>query len=162
MESLALPDYVLGVDPGETVGVCRLNCVGGLLTNVDIVQCNLSAAPAVIAGLITGIPTERLTMAVESFVVGSRAARSTKARAGERTRLLIGWLKGEADSAGFKIVQRPASAVKPWASNERLKAAGITGVGGHSLDAARHALFEAVAAGYCPDPLRKTHRSRSE
>jgi hypothetical protein len=48
--------------------------------------------------------------------------------------------------------------VKPWATDERLEAAGLLDLTKgmrHARDAARHALFTAVKDGGVPDPLSK-------
>lgn len=149
-------NYILGVDPGETTGICLLCTMDGKLTDAyDIVQCNLDAALEVISGLTRDIGRTKQLWATEDFVVGARAGRSSSANAGARTRGLIGQMSAMAELAGVTLVKRSASNVKPWATNERLKAAGVKGVGGHSLDGARHALFAAVKAGYCRDPLSK-------
>jgi hypothetical protein len=85
------------------------------------------------------------------------------------TRDLIGTLQEvweEHDSTaegrrGARWFQRPAAHVKPWATDERLEAAGLleaTKGMRHARDAARHALFAACKDGGIPDPLSKRSR----
>lgn len=153
--------YVLGIDPGETVGICLLVIIDGRVTAHDIAQCNRDAAPEVIDGLTSPYSLSKQLWATEQFVVGSRAGRSGNASAGAATRGLINGITAKAELAGVRCVLRSASEVKPWATNERLKAVGVKGVGGHSMDGARHALFAAVKAGYCKDPLSKSYGVKS-
>jgi hypothetical protein len=149
---------VLGADPGATVGLARLDLDGfrePLLTQVPAAD----ALPAVEALLGAQDPVE-VILAIEQFVVGYRAGRSSTPAAGRTTRLLIGSLSGWAVDRGIRVVVRTASEVKTWASDRRLRAAGLYVKGApHARDAARHALFSAVSdAGY-PDPLSARSRS---
>lgn len=143
---------VIGIDPGETTGICCIGIYMGQVDGIEICQCNAAAAVPVARAFTDDLET---LWATEKFVVRSRAGRSATAKAGDTTRLVIGRMQALAERRGQRMELRSASDVKPWATNERLKAAGITGVGGHSLDAARHALYAAVAAGYMKDPLSK-------
>lgn len=147
---------VLGIDPGETTGLCALRFADGqMLTNYFIAQCNLESATTIaLAYAFDELPYSTL-WATEKFVVGNRAGRSSSSKAGANTRDLVGRLQAQAEMRGETFIQRSASEVKLWSTNARIKAAGITTVGGHSGDAARHSLFAAVKAGYCPDPLSK-------
>lgn len=143
---------VLGIDPGETTGLCVLWILNHRLVGIRIAQCDLESATHIANVFATGDDT---LWATEKFVVGNRAGRSSSSRAGANTRDLVGRLQAQAEMRGETFIQRSASEVKTWATNERIKAAGITTVGGHSADSARHALYAAVKANYCPDPLSK-------
>ena len=53
---------------------------------------------------------------------------------------------------------RPAATVKPWATDERLKKAGLLAVCHgmpHAADAMRHLLYRAVRDAGVPDPLSR-------
>ena len=95
---------------------------------------------------------EDAVVAVEQFVVGRGSMRA--GHDGAVTRDLIGALQQIAPLAYL----RTASEVKPWASDLRMAAAGLlepTKQLRHARDAARHALFAAVADCGIPDPLSR-------
>lgn len=145
---------VLGVDPGPTTGIALLTFMvdGWVPLGPDVVQCNAGIAVAVVRSLTIEPPT---ALAVERFVVGPRAARSSTPVAGQITRELIGLLAGV---PAAQHVQRSAAEVKPWATDRRLDAAGLlapTKGMPHARDACRHALFSAVRDCGLPDPLSK-------
>lgn len=160
--------HFIGIDPGPIPGIVMLTPRGfGRRLEVDVVQCSESAATAVLWGLLD---SGRMTLGrapalvqIERFVVSSRSGRSSTAAAGATTRTLIGRLQGEAENQpNVRVVLRSASEVKPWATDERLAAAGLldaTRGMRHARDAARHALYCAVKEGRIPDPLSKAARS---
>lgn len=138
---------VIGVDPGQTTGIARLLLAD---LSVELVQCSAGVVLDVVAALAGDRPAQ---LAVEQFVVGPRASRSASPQAAQITRDLIGALLA-ADGARVKL--RTAAGVKPWATDARLKAAGLHRPGmRHAMDAARHALFAAVSDCGIPDPLSK-------
>jgi len=162
------PDLVvLGVDPGPIPGMAVLEFGiddSGVyrLIEANALQVSHGLAAEVATELIAqhtrGARPPELRVAVERFVVGTRSARSGTAKAGEQTRDLVGELRHVADVSGCWYVARSASEVKPWATDERLTAAGLTACTHqmrHARDAARHALFAAVKDGRVPDPLSK-------
>ncbi len=158
---MALSWYVLGVDPGETVGLCMLEVDQGRVADIGILQCHHQITLPMVEALVhwaAPFLTSDLTIATERFVVGSRAGRSSRAAAGSVTRTIVERLSAYAEMNGHGLALRSASEVKPWATNTRLEAAGIKHAGGHSADAARHALFQAVKAGHLIDPLSKEFR----
>lgn len=139
---------VIGIDPGPTPGIVRLELGQHRITGVDVVQCSGSALWDVLQALTAD------WYVVEKFVVRGRASRSSTPGAGEETRGQIGAL-----SRLFPgIVERSASQVKPWATDARLDAAvlleDLKGMR-HARDAARHALFAAVHDLGLPDPLSR-------
>lgn len=143
---------IIGVDPGVTTGV-------GVL-DVDTLHWEiLQLSPGVVLPVLSALaPTgELLAVAVEKFVVGPRAGRSSSPQAGQTTRSLVGSVSALGQALGARVVARPAVEVKRWATKQRLVAAGVpqpAGMG-HALDGCRHALFEAVFSGLLPDPLSK-------
>lgn len=153
--------FVCGVDPGETSGVVALSYLDGVLLTAQAFQCNAASTEWLVLALLDNTEgwAEDVVLAVERFVVGPRAARSRTAKAGATTRDLVGRLT--APDAGWRTVARSASEVKPWSSDERLEAATLlapTKEMRHARDAARHALFAAVADGGIPDPLSRAAR----
>jgi hypothetical protein len=95
-------------------------------------------------------------VAVERFVVGRRAARSSTPGAGAITRGMVGVIEAWATDYRCKVNARAAADVKPWAVDKRLHAAGLLDLTAgmrHARDAARHALFCAVKDFGLPDPL---------
>jgi hypothetical protein len=150
---------VIGVDPGLTTGVFAVPYIEGIAGDALIAVQVLGSEGVVpiVTALLDRSALDSL-LAVEAFVVGPRASRSSSAHAGRVTRALIRQLGDLADDEpqNRTFVSRPAAAVKPWATDKRLEAAGLlahtTGMH-HARDAARHALFAAVHAGLTRDPL---------
>jgi hypothetical protein len=156
---------VIGVDPGPTPGIVALRGTNRA-AHPSVIQCNHHSTVPIIGCLLstmdTSEPGRQPILAVERFVVGPRAARSRTASAGATTRDLIAAIHHEfAEQA--QVETRPAAAVKPWATDTRLAAAGLleaTRGMPHARDAARHALYAAVHAHLLPDPL--STRTRRE
>lgn len=151
-----LRTYVIGVDPGRVTGIAGLSVFDGELTNHSLIQCTHDVPRWLVRHMFDGTqPVDRLVLAVERFVVRARASRSSDAAAGEITRDLIGALGSIGELHGATVYLRSASDVKPWATDKRLAAAGITANTAmrHAADAARHALFAAVHDCGLPDPL---------
>jgi hypothetical protein len=153
--------FVLGVDPGPTPGIVRLTISSSRANSVpvieheDVVQCSSDVLVPVLNALID-FQQDTAFLAYETFVTGPRAARSSTPAAGKATREMVGDLAYWATHHGIKSHARSASEVKPWATDERLDAAGLlelTKGMRHARDAARHALFAAVKEFGLPDPL---------
>ena len=145
---------VIGVDPGPTTGLALI-CwhADSRVPTVEVAQVSDTLAVELF-GLMLGAPTDHNLVAIERFVVGRTSMKS--GRDGEVTRTLIGAVSERATRHGDTPVLRSAANVKPWATDERLAAAGLLDVCkamGHARDAARHALFTAVRDGGLPDPL---------
>lgn len=141
---------VIGVDPGPTPGIVRLRYSPGLvLEDADVVQCSATAFYDVLLAL----GPYSAHVCVERFVVSRRSMSSRTAGAGEVTRDQVGALQ-----TAYSATLRTAAAVKPWATDARLDAAGLLeackGMR-HARDAARHALFAAVRDHGVPDPLSR-------
>lgn len=152
-------NYIIGVDPGPMVGIVGLLVDGGELVGPpDVVQCSDHVVLSVLGALYgragSGLPS-RTYLAVEHYVVGPRAAGLNAPMASERTRVAITLLKEWAASRAT-VVERRAIDVKPWATDARLDAAGLTEATKgmrHARDAGRHALYTAVKECGLPDPF---------
>lgn len=156
--------YVIGIDPGPVVGVVRLHLLrepgrtvlmgsepGG---GVQVLQ----VTPGVLTAVLDALGDGSTALAYERFVVGPRAARSRSHNAGVSTRTAAETVGGWGAYAAFEVHARSAAEVKPWATDERLAAAGLleaTKGMRHARDAARHALFCAVRDFGLADPLSR-------
>lgn len=144
---------IIGVDPGQTTGIFCLYVIGREIREPTAIQFRgvLSGPERIVESFSDGAPD--VLIACESFVVGPRAGKSRSAGAGKAARDIIGALKS---IEGVPFIEHPAVSVKRWATDKRLAAAGLmastTGMR-HARDAARHALFTAVANRYLTDPL---------
>lgn len=140
---------IVGADPGLTTGLAVLDRER---RTFELAQLTPQLVMPLIRELI--VHHGGFAVAVERFVVGPRAARSSTPIGGQVARELEAQIDELADEFGIPFVARSASQVKPWATAARLKAAGITTRGmPHALDAARHALYAAVRDFGFPDPL---------
>ena len=152
----------IGVDPGPIPGIVVLR-VDGAAPGAHAVQCTAGIAAALVAHLLESsvsvVGQPGVVLAVERFVVGKTSMKS--AGAGAVTRDLIGQLQRVAAELGISYVDRTASEVKAWATDDRLAHARLlepTKGMRHARDAARHALFAAVKHGALPDPLSRKAR----
>lgn len=157
----------VGVDPGPIPGVVVLQVDGGAAA-AHALQCTAGIAAAVVDHLLADSVESMsefggaaaVALAVEKFVVGKASMRS--GRDGAVTRDLVGQLQRVAALHGVRYVERSASQVKPWATDDRLTAVRLlepTKGMRHAKDAARHALFAAVHDGALPDPLSRKARA---
>jgi hypothetical protein len=155
--------YIIGIDPGPIAGVVWLQLWDAPARQVRKVQ----AMQITSGALINVLDAIRLTVfesdavAYERFVVGPRAARSGTPHAGATTRGMIGEVEAWAH-LHCAAYARTAAEVKPWATDERLDAAGLlepTKGMRHARDAARHALYTAVKVYGLPDPLSRKGRA---
>lgn len=158
------PDLVIiGVDPGPIPGMCVLEYdEAGRLLEANALQVSHGLAATVFLGLLEDQrgPGTDIRVQVERYVVGRRSARSSTPQAGAQTRDLVAELRHITHNGDVSAsyVERTASEVKPWASDDRLAQAGLmacTHQMRHARDSARHALFAAVKDGRVPDPLSK-------
>ena len=151
---------VLGVDPGPVPGVALRRPDGP----VEVLQVSPGTLTLIVRALVASAPPApyggpNAVLAVEKFVVGRRATRSATPAAGALTRNQIGALEALAVELGIPCFLRSASEVKPWSSDQRLSAAGVTAKGmPHGKDAARHTLYCSVHDCGYPDPLARTVR----
>lgn len=156
---------VLGADPGETTGLARLDLDGfrePKLIQVTDATLVLALLDDLLGALLGAQAPDEVLFAIEQFVVGRRAGRSSTPKAGRTTRDLIGAMQLWALERGIRVVLRSASEVKPWATDIRLRAAGLYLRGApHARDAARHAIYSAVCDCGFPDPLSARARRSS-
>jgi len=155
---------IIGIDPGPVVGVALLalgrnNRGDGSICPWRITERHaLQVTPGLLGTVLDALGPSAHAVAVERFVVGPRAARSSTAKAGGAARDIVGQVTDWADRYALNLCLRSAAEVKPWATDERLIAAGLldltTGMR-HARDATRHALFCAVRTYGLPDPLSK-------
>lgn len=143
--------YVIGVDPGLTTGVARLDLA---TFELELLQCT----PSLVLPLVRELAAtgDVLVLAVERFVVGPRASRSSTPKAGALTRNLVAQLQLEGEQFADRVVLRNAATVKSWFTQRRLVAARLVHTGmPHALDGGRHAVYAAVHDCGMPDPLSK-------
>lgn len=145
---------VIGVDPGPVPGFVRLRYLDGELKPVatQVVQCSANAVLGVFNALLD---TNPYAVQIERFVDSSRSGRSRNRADLDATREVVAIATAQSNSRGVPVSLRRAVDVKPWATDERLDAAGLleaTKGMRHARDAARHALFLACQLGM-PDPL---------
>lgn len=150
---------VIGGDPGATTGLARLDLDG--FRDPKLIQVTDAALVlAALDDLLGAQAPDEVLFAIEQFVVGRRAGRSSTPKAGRTTRDLIGAMQLWALERGIRVVLRSASEVKPWATDTRLRAAGLYVKGAtHARDAGRHCLYAAVQDCRYPDPLSARARS---
>lgn len=146
--------YVIGVDPGPTPGVVRIDTEHRKVATVYVVQCNADAIYRALEGL-TSEKDAAGYLAVEKFVTGR--TRPSRSKDHEQARGMVAnlyqWVRVR--SYLWWLSQRAAD-VKPWATDARLDTVGLleaTKGMRHARDAARHALFAAVKLGLADDPL---------
>jgi hypothetical protein len=148
---------IVGVDPGLTTGLFAITYTDDRCIADKAIAVQIHGSEGVIPliqALLARKPRHEHLLAVEQFVVGARAARSSSAHAGRVTRALI----AELHDLGADVFIRAAALVKPWATDQRLHAAGLldaTKGMQHARDASRHALYAAVRQGLAVDPLSK-------
>ena len=135
---------IIGIDPGPTPGLVVLTTYADRITAVT----KLDAPAPDLRGLGEQLADAAL-VGMERFVIGRGTARKTKAGTAA-TIEQVGRLREECSRAGVRLVEHPAGVVKPWATDDRLRAYGCYVTGNHHRDAVRHALYAAVRAGYLP------------
>lgn len=146
---------VIGVDPGLTTGVARLDLDAWRVPS--LAQVTPELVLDVVEMLLGAQDPADVLLAVEAFVVGPRAARSSTPAGGRTARELIAALH----ALPVRAIGRTAAAVKPWATDRRLEKAGLLVKGmPHAADAGRHALYAAVNDGGLPDPLSRKAAAR--
>ena len=135
---------IIGIDPGPKPGLVVLTTYAGRITAVT----KLDGPAPDLSGLDAQLARASL-VSMERFVIGRGTARKTKAGTAA-TIEQVGRLREECSRAGVRLVEHPAGVVKPWATDDRLRAYGCYVTGNHHRDAVRHALYAAVRAGYLP------------
>ena len=157
---------VIGADPGPTTGLSFLDYDRSITTGSPVLvswtvlQVNGDSAVAVLAAImaertrVLGRVMMKRYAQVEPFVTGQSAG--TKGATADYTRQQAFQLVEQLQLWGYPAQLRKAADVKVWATDKRLKAAGILcpPENRHGNDASRHALFCAVHDAHLPDPLR--------
>lgn len=149
---------VMGVDPGSTTGICHLQiakpCDGPAYISSTLVYGTnpLGVFPLLQFLMEINEGAAQIVAAYETFVPG-RGAGAVGSGAAD-ARLVISELK----VLPVRWHSRSAAVVKPWATDARLKKAGLLACTAKMVDArdaARHALFAACHDAGLPDPLSK-------
>lgn len=147
---------ILGVDPGETVGIFHvmLSTVedsNGSHTRADYTRYELGydSATGIIKSYISGDPG--LLVAVEQFIITTKTGKLSQQPAPLK---FIGVVQEYCDNHGNTMVLQAKSNVAKMASDKVLKnIRWYNPSQGHSNDAARHALF--ALSGVKPTIFRK-------
>lgn len=135
---------IVGIDPGPAPGLVVLTTYYGRVLGVN----KLDGPAPDLRGLDEQLAIASL-VSMERFVLGRGTARKTKAGT-EKTLAQVAEVRAMCEKVGVGLVQYPAGVVKPWATDDRLRAYGCYVTGNHHRDAVRHALYAAVRAGYLP------------
>ena len=143
--SFAPSARIIGIDPGPKPGLVVLHVCDEHIVRVTKID---GLAPGPSHGLADQLAQASL-VSMERFVLGRGTARKTKAGT-EVTLAQVASLRELCEKMGVRLVQYPAGVVKPWATDDRLRAFGCYVTGNHHRDAVRHALYAAVRAGYLP------------
>jgi hypothetical protein len=151
---------IAGVDPGPTTGISLLDYQDGQLLAWTVLQVDGDSALAVLDAIMMkrihalGPAVVKRYAQVEPFVTGQSAG--TRGAKADYTRQEAFKLVEQLQVWGYAVKLRKAADVKGWASDKRLKAAGILRPpeNRHGNDASRHGLYTAVHDAYLPDPLR--------
>lgn len=146
----------LGLDPGPTPGFCLAAWEPGVREAAWVRAYQCSAEDA--SGLLGEILDEYAVTCgqIEEFRTGRGAG--ARGRHADLTRKSLGGLDAVAAEHGLRLARRHSSAVMPWASDDRLRKAGLykaTTGKQHARAASRHCLYCAVADGGLPDPLSR-------
>lgn len=154
----------LGIDPGPHTGLYAAwwDPRGWTLEHCIARECAAADSAAALHGMLRGQegcwPVR--TAGIEAFVARLRSVKLHGVRA-DQVVIQVSELTGVLAGYGIPVVARPAGTVKPWATDKRLKAAGLLEAAGsspHIKDAGRHLLFSACQAGL-PDPLSTIART---
>lgn len=161
---------VIGVDPGLTTGICLLEYdieLSPRPTRATLLQADADSAEWVLGGLLRAYyntdfivsTAEKRFASIEEFRP-NRGAGGTGKTAGT-TQEVVRILKDVLHRFGYKVNVRPPADSKTWATDKRLKAAGVVGKSAlhgksrDAYDAARTALYAARWDAFLPDPLIK-------
>jgi hypothetical protein len=154
--------HVLGVDPGPTTGIVALTWYPPAQTRPPYTrayQASADAAPALLEWILATHTSGGTWTSggIEAYVRGTRSSRTKKAGDSSVTIRLVHTLSGIALDHGLDLAVRSASLVKTWASEKRMKEAGLKDlIPAKMLDAwsaGQHGLFSACSDSGIPDPL---------
>jgi hypothetical protein len=155
-------DFVIGMDPGPGTGIGLLRREPWPLTagsSARAFQANLASAPWLLRAILNEIEGScragRVRGGIEGFAPGHGAGA---AKHGSTVSRQVEELAEICAEFGVPLQARHAALAKNWATDTRLKKAGlydITAGGTHSRDSMRHALMTAVQDCGWLDPLSK-------
>jgi hypothetical protein len=157
------PAFAIGIDPGATTGIVMLHLTAATLGDAaEIFQGKAADAPGVLRDLLASRSHgERGRCGIEGFAPGN--GPGARRKPGRLTSGQVEELAGICAEYGVPCQARYAALVKPWATDRRLRAAGLLALTtgkGHARDACRHALYCAVCDCGYPDPLSRTAAQR--
>ncbi len=129
-----MSEYVIAIDPGKTTGIAIFT-KDGHFTSWQ--QENRFSAAYQIQKLLLGVPPNMVIS--ELYTVGALQRNITSQY---DALYLNGWLEIICEQRGIPFMFAPVTAVKSFATNDKLKALGwyTPTKGGHANDAARHLL----------------------
>lgn len=158
---------VIGIDPGESVGVVAL----GYTNDHDgadghwqrmgiplIFQCHHQSLNILLRSVILSWQSVPIIVSHERYVANLRAAKSKKASAGQITRDINGAMRDLPSTFHHvRVVEHTAAQVKSWCTPEKLAAAGLVLPPKmcHAQDGGAQALYAATYDLGAPDPLSK-------
>lgn len=159
---------IVGVDPGPVTGICEImySTTTHKYSAVSLIQADIWTAITMLSPTRSGgrvLPG--VAVAAEAFVDGRRSGRVAGRSGSDATRAVLDHLRMafqlEAEDpynlGRNRLSIRSAGQIKPWATDDRLAAAGIViqnpSTMRHALDAGRHALYSACFDQGCRDPL---------
>jgi hypothetical protein len=154
--------YVLGIDTGPTsaITLLELEWATGKL-GARVFACSAGAAEWLLRALLDDIEDRcgpgEIRGGIEGIAPGNGPGMRVKT--GKTTRDLVEDLAGVCAGYGVPLTARYASVAKTWATDTRLRAAGLyqlTGKSPDMRDSARHGLLEACQNCGWPDPI--SHR----
>jgi hypothetical protein len=154
--------FVIGLDPGAGatgITLLELDWDTGKL-GARSFACNAGAAEWLLRAILDDTRDRsgpgQIRGGIEAFAPGNGAG--ARMRTGQVTRDLVEDLAGVCSEYGVPLTARFASVAKTWATDARLKAAGLyqlTGKSPDMRDSSRHGLLEACQNAGWPDPLSK-------
>jgi hypothetical protein len=152
--------YVLGIDPGAgATGITLLELNWATLKlGARSFACNAGAAEWLLRAILDDTGDRcgpgQVRGGIEAFAPGNGAGARMKT--GQVTRDLVTDLAGVCAEYGVPLTARFASLAKTWATDARLRKAGLYDLTGKSpdmRDSSRHALLEACQNCGWPDPI---------
>jgi len=148
----------LGVDPGPVPGmfIAIWETREQKTAWARAFQCNAGGVQGLLSMILAVFGSQVTCGQIEEF--RTLHGPGTRGKAASVTRQQVITLSALAAERGVILAVRHSSAVFPWASDKRLRAAGLyeaTTALPHARAASRHALYVACRDGGLPDPLSK-------
>jgi hypothetical protein len=165
-ESPPRVSFVIGIDTGPSTGITRLEldwATGKL--GARAFQCNAGAAEWLLRAILDDTEDRcgpgQVRGAIEAFASGN--GPGARMGTGKITRDLVTDLSGVCADYGVPLTARYAQLAKGWATDDRLRKAGLyalTAKAPDARDSSRHALLCTVQDCGWPDPLSRKATSR--